>query len=34
LGLAYRDDSQLWLVTVTKRVAAGDEQPRTEIEVS
>lgn len=30
-GLAYRDDSQLWLVTVTKRVAAGDEQPRTEI---
>lgn len=34
LGLAYRDDSQLWLVTVTKRVAAGDEQPRTEIELT
>lgn len=33
-GLCYRDDSQVWLLTITKRVAAGDEQPRTEIEVS
>lgn len=32
-GVAYRDDSQVWLLTVTKRVAAGDEQPRTEIEL-
>lgn len=32
-GIAYRDDSQVWLLTVTKRVAAGDEQPRTEIVV-
>ena len=33
-GIAYRDDAQVWLLTVTKRVAAGDEQPRTEIELS
>ena len=33
-GIAYRDDSQVWLLTVIKRVAAGDEQPRTEIEVT
>lgn len=33
-GLAYRDDSQVFIATVTKRVAAGDEQPRTEIEVT
>lgn len=33
-GIAYRDDSQVWLLTVTKRVAGGDEQPRTEIEIS
>lgn len=32
-GIAYRDDSQAWLVTTTKRVAAGDEQPRTEITI-
>jgi Holliday junction resolvase RusA-like endonuclease len=32
-GIAYRDDSQVFMVTVTKRVAAGDEQPRTEVHV-
>lgn len=31
--LAYKDDSQVFIATVTKRVAAGDEQPRTVIEV-
>lgn len=32
-GLAYRDDSQVCLLLIFKRVAAGDEQPRTEIEI-
>lgn len=32
-GLAFRDDSQVFISTVTKRVAAGDEQPRTVVEV-
>ncbi len=32
-GLAYHDDSQVFLCTVTKRVAAGDEQPRTEVHI-
>lgn len=30
-GLAYRDDSQAFIVTTTKHVAAGDDSPRTEI---
>lgn len=29
--LAYHDDSQVWLCTITKRVAAGDEAPHTRI---
>lgn len=33
-GLAFRDDSQVFICTVTKRVAAGDEQPRTVIDVN
>lgn len=33
-GLAYRDDSQAFIVTVTKRVASGDEVPSTEIVVT
>ena len=32
-GLSFRDDSQVFICTVTKRVAAGDEQPKTVIEV-
>lgn len=33
-GLAYFDDSQVWLLTVTKRVAAGDESPLTRVTIS
>lgn len=33
-GLGFRDDSQVYQCTVTKRVASGDEQPRTEIEIT
>lgn len=32
-GLAFRDDSQVFIATTTKRVAAGDEQPKTVIDI-
>ena len=32
-GVAYRDDSQVWQLTVVKLVASADEQPRTVVEV-
>jgi Holliday junction resolvase RusA-like endonuclease len=33
LGLAYRDDGQLSDVTVSRRIAAGDEMPHVEVEI-
>lgn len=32
-GLAYRDDSQVWVMIVVKRVTCGEKPPRTIVEV-